>query len=145
MTGLAFGDLSQQWLRPPAPIAGLTARGRPFCLERLAWDHGMRVVFRADHRFEVLQTVSGSSPAMDTVDSLELASPSWAHHLARAVTSDEDIARYRDAYAPLWGSQTSGWFLRSWHQARPNRCRRSLEPRPIYGSSVSDLERQAAG
>ena len=36
--------------RPGATaIAGLTAHGPLFCLERLAWDRRMRVVFRASH------------------------------------------------------------------------------------------------
>ena len=31
-------------------IAGLTQYGALFCLERLAWDAGMRVVYRAEHQ-----------------------------------------------------------------------------------------------
>jgi hypothetical protein len=34
----------------PVAIAGLTAHGPLFCLERLGWDHGMRVAFRSVHR-----------------------------------------------------------------------------------------------
>lgn len=41
-----FSDLSLRWRTEPAAIAGLTAHGPLFCLERLAWDHGMRVVYR---------------------------------------------------------------------------------------------------
>jgi hypothetical protein len=48
ITDLWFYDLDIQWNKRPLPIAGLTAHGALFCLERLAWDHGMRVVFRAD-------------------------------------------------------------------------------------------------
>lgn len=51
ITDLWFYDLDPQWKKSPAAIAGLTAQGALFCLERLAWDHGMRVVFRADHDF----------------------------------------------------------------------------------------------
>ncbi len=46
ITDLWFHDLDLQWKKRPVPIAGLTAHGPLFCLERLAWDHGMRVVSR---------------------------------------------------------------------------------------------------
>ena len=41
-----FADLSLRWSTSPVAIAGLTALGPLFCLERLGWDHGLRVVFR---------------------------------------------------------------------------------------------------
>jgi hypothetical protein len=49
ITGLWFDTLYPQWQKGAAAIAGLTARGPLFCLEQLAGDHGMRVVFRAQH------------------------------------------------------------------------------------------------
>lgn len=49
MTAVWLNTLYPRWQRGAAPIAGLTAHGPLFCLERLAWDHGMRVVFRAQH------------------------------------------------------------------------------------------------
>jgi hypothetical protein len=48
ITDLWFHDLDLQWKKRPAAIAGLTAHGPLFCLERLAWDHGMRVVSRIE-------------------------------------------------------------------------------------------------
>jgi hypothetical protein len=48
MTDLWFHDLDPQWKKQPVPIAGLTAHGPLFCLERLAWNHGMRVVSRIE-------------------------------------------------------------------------------------------------
>jgi hypothetical protein len=50
MTNLWYDDLYPRWRRNPVAIAGLTAHGPLFCLERLAWDFRMRVVLRADHR-----------------------------------------------------------------------------------------------
>lgn len=50
ITDLWFHDLDAQWKKSSVAIAGLTAHGAFFCLEQLAWDHGMRVVFRGDHR-----------------------------------------------------------------------------------------------
>lgn len=49
MTRFWYDDLYHRWRSGAAAIAGLTAHGPLFCLERLAWDHGMRVVFRAEH------------------------------------------------------------------------------------------------
>lgn len=49
MTDLWYHDLDAKWKQSPAAIAGLTAHGPLFCLERLAWDHGMRVLHRAEH------------------------------------------------------------------------------------------------
>ena len=48
ITDLWFHDLDLEWKKRPAPIAGLTAHGPLFCLERLAWDRGMRVVSRVE-------------------------------------------------------------------------------------------------
>jgi hypothetical protein len=48
ITDLWFHDLDLQWKKRPVPIAGLTAHGPLFCLERLAWDHGMRVASRVE-------------------------------------------------------------------------------------------------
>jgi hypothetical protein len=48
ITDLWFHDLDRQWKRRPTAIAGLTAHGALFCLERLAWDHGMRVISRVE-------------------------------------------------------------------------------------------------
>jgi hypothetical protein len=50
VTALWFNDLHGRWRAGPAAIAGLTEPSALFCLERLAWDHGMRVLFHAEHR-----------------------------------------------------------------------------------------------
>jgi len=49
MTRLWFDDIYHRWRQSPVAIAGLTAHGPLFCFERLAWDQGLRVVFRAEH------------------------------------------------------------------------------------------------
>lgn len=48
ITDLWFHDLDLQWKKQPVAIAGLTAHGPLFCLERLAWNHAMRVVSRVE-------------------------------------------------------------------------------------------------
>jgi hypothetical protein len=49
VTGFWYDDLYHRWRKGPAAIAGLTAHGALFCLERLAWEQRMRVVFRGEH------------------------------------------------------------------------------------------------
>jgi hypothetical protein len=49
ITDLWYHDLDRRWRQGPVAIAGMTAHGPLFCLERLAWDHGMRVVLRTEH------------------------------------------------------------------------------------------------
>jgi hypothetical protein len=52
MTRFWYDDLYHRWQRGPVAIAGLTAHGALFCLEQLAWDQRMRVVFRGEHSLE---------------------------------------------------------------------------------------------
>jgi hypothetical protein len=49
MTRFWYDDLYHRWREGPAAIAGLTAHGALFCLERLAWEQRMRVVHRREH------------------------------------------------------------------------------------------------
>jgi hypothetical protein len=44
VTQLWYSVLCPLWKRSPAPLAGLTAYAAMFCLERLAWDHQLRMV-----------------------------------------------------------------------------------------------------
>jgi hypothetical protein len=46
VTSLWYSELHPLWKQQPVAIAGLTTYGPLFCLERLAWDHGMRVLYR---------------------------------------------------------------------------------------------------
>jgi hypothetical protein len=46
ITDFWYRDLSLRWRDTPVAIAGVTANGPLFCLERFGWDHGLRVVFR---------------------------------------------------------------------------------------------------
>ena len=52
VTDLWYGELQPLWKERTAPIAGLTAYGALFCLEQLAWDHRMRVVYHGTHAAE---------------------------------------------------------------------------------------------
>lgn len=48
VTRVWYDDLALRWREAPAAIAGVTAPDTLFCLEQLAWDHRMRIVFRAE-------------------------------------------------------------------------------------------------
>ena len=50
VTDLWYRELHPLWKERRAALAGLTAYAALFCLEQLAWDHRMRVVYRAAHR-----------------------------------------------------------------------------------------------
>jgi hypothetical protein len=50
MSSLWFDQLLPRLQASPAPFVGLTSTGALFCFEQLAWDAGMRVRFRIDHR-----------------------------------------------------------------------------------------------
>jgi hypothetical protein len=50
VTDVWYSELHPRWKEAAVPIAGVTTYGALFCLERLAWDHGMRVVYRGSHQ-----------------------------------------------------------------------------------------------
>lgn len=45
VTDLWFNELHPLWKRAACPVAGVTAYAALFCLERLGWNHGLRVVY----------------------------------------------------------------------------------------------------
>lgn len=49
ITRLWQSELQKAWSRHQVPVAGLTERPALFLLEHLGWQHGMRVVFEAEH------------------------------------------------------------------------------------------------
>lgn len=89
ITGLWYNEIDAQWRDQTVAIAGLTAPGPLFCLERWGWDAGLRVVFRAEHR-----TINGrlqhdfSGPRDLIADARALVSgPDWSTQMARLVVS----------------------------------------------------------
>ena len=89
ITDLWFHDLDAQWKRKPVAVAGLTAQGALFCLERLAWDHGMRVVFRGDHLYlgdgAIEHVLTGSERVVRQAASLRDDGDGWAARVAGLV------------------------------------------------------------
>jgi hypothetical protein len=84
MTSLWFDDIYHRWKESPVAIAGLTAQGPLFCFERLAWDQGLRVVFRAEHG-PTEHLLSGPESLLVDARSA-LASANWAAEMATVVT-----------------------------------------------------------
>ena len=50
VTDVWYSRLHPLWKAGGVAVAGLTASGVLFCLERLAWDHNLRVVYRGSHQ-----------------------------------------------------------------------------------------------
>lgn len=49
ITDVWYRQLQPRWAAAPFPVAGLTFYPALFCLERLAWDHGLRLAAFAVH------------------------------------------------------------------------------------------------
>jgi len=90
ITDFWFHDLYYKWKEGPAAIAGLTAHGPIFCLERLAWDQRMRVVFRADHRYRsdgsIEHGLSGPGGMLRQAAQLKNDETEWTSAIANLVT-----------------------------------------------------------
>jgi hypothetical protein len=89
ITDLWFHELDAQWKKKPVAVAGLTAQGPLFCLERLAWDHGMRVVFRGDHQYlpdgSIEHVLTGPENVANLAASFEDDGDDWAARIANLV------------------------------------------------------------
>jgi hypothetical protein len=89
MTRFWYDDLYHRWQQGPAAIAGLTAHGALFCLERLAWDQRMRVVVRAEHQLTaaggVTHEITAPSPLLP-IACRAVAKPDWAAAMADLIT-----------------------------------------------------------
>ena len=89
MTRFWYDDLYHRWRQDPAAIAGLTAEGALFCLERLAWDQRMRVVYRGRHSRGaggcIAHRFEGPAPLLPAAIAAA-ASDTWAADLANVVS-----------------------------------------------------------
>lgn len=94
ITQLWYNEIYPKWCDAPMAIAGLTAHGPLFCLERWGWDAGLRVVFRAEHRTiqgHFQHTFSGPQNVLADVRE-RVSGPDWAAQMARmAVSCRKDI------------------------------------------------------
>ncbi len=90
MTSLWYNDLYARWKQGPAAIGGLTAYGAFFCLERLAWDQRMRVVFRGEHTYassgRLEHKLTTPSDVLRQTEGLGESEPDWSNRIASIVT-----------------------------------------------------------
>jgi len=63
VTPVWYEQLDPVWRHAPLTVAGLTTEGALFCLEQLAWDHGMRVAYRGMH---VVSPEGGTEHLLET-------------------------------------------------------------------------------
>jgi hypothetical protein len=77
ITDLWYEHLYPLWRRSPVAIAGLTAHGPLFCLERLGWDQGLRLTYRAQHKDSTRGVVDGEPAGVDTIHSSAEPLFSW--------------------------------------------------------------------
>lgn len=87
MTRFWYADLYHRWRQEPVAIAGLTAHGALFCLEQLAWERRMRVVYRGEHTALdgcVAHRFTGPAPVLEAALHAA-AEPAWAEALAGVV------------------------------------------------------------
>ena len=89
MTRFWYDDLYYRWRQEPVAIAGLTAEGALFCLERLAWDQRMRVVYRGEHSpladGSVAHRFEGPEALLPAAADAAAADAGWAHAMADIV------------------------------------------------------------
>lgn len=98
---LWYQDLRIQLSKKRAPVAGLTDRPALFCLEELARDVGMRVIFRADHVTEQnghTQHVAVGLASLAAVARGLAPEPGFGREMAR-LFSQFDVGEPRDAAA----------------------------------------------
>jgi len=89
ITDLWYDDLAPRWREEPAAIAGLTAADALFCLERLAWDAGLRVVYLGEHQElpdgSLRHRLSGPAPMHAATGTLASAAHDWHERVADLV------------------------------------------------------------
>ncbi len=75
----------------PMAVAGLTAHGPLFCLERLGWERGLRVVYRAEHKAvgarRLEHAVAGPLSMVTAARALAEAGGGWAPGAADIVAA----------------------------------------------------------
>jgi hypothetical protein len=90
ITDFWFRDLDARWKKDPVAIAGLTEHGPLFCLEQISWEHGMRVIYRADHHYRrdghMEHELSGSESMLRQAVELSSSGPDWSARAASLLT-----------------------------------------------------------
>jgi hypothetical protein len=122
ITEVWFYDLYARWKQEQAAIAGLTGYGSIFCLERLAWDHGMRVVFRGEHMYRANDSIehalSGSESMLRQAAGLSASGANWPSRVAQLLThcpvNQSQTAKITIATRAAQTAKADGEYLISW-------------------------------
>jgi len=119
ITNLWQNELLGNWKDVPAAVAGLTERPALFLLERLAWEHGLRVVFEAEHAPD--GRGNAAHRVMRTADSglaleLQTAGGHWPTVLADALVAGTQVSTrdFRPSDAALATRSGEPTKLYSW-------------------------------
>ncbi len=94
ITAVWLNHLRERWAQQPAALAGLTARPALFCLEQLARDQGLRVVYHAEHKqlasgdmqHTVLTPLAGIDAAL-----LTATGDHWPHFIAEQLNKIKQV------------------------------------------------------
>ena len=119
VTGLWYHELDARWKSGPAAVAGLTERPALFLLERLAWDHNLRVVFEGEHELKGAGVVThhiARSANRNLTSQLEAAGAAWPITLAdQLLTGSRVTARdFRPSGASMAAQHDESTKLYSW-------------------------------
>lgn len=94
ITDLWYHDLYHEWKEGPAPIMGMTDEASLFCLQTLAQDQRMRVVFRVDHSFlsdnQIEHVISGTTGMPKEVSNLCDDGMAWNVRMSNVVLQCSD-------------------------------------------------------
>ena len=83
VTAYWYEHLDPLWRKGPVAIAGLTEPGPLFVLERLAWEKGLRVAVKAEHKLDSSHVVHEIHGLADTPS--DLPSKGWAPVMAALI------------------------------------------------------------
>jgi hypothetical protein len=119
VTDFWYSELHPLWKQRAVPVAGLTAYAALFCLEQLAWDHRMRVVYRGAHALRADGSVEHVlAGPQEIVDALSPgAACDWPAKLASAIARVESrggwtgLAPAETSLGPLPASTLYSWVI----------------------------------
>ena len=89
ITDFWYNELDLAWRSQPQAIAGFTRHGPLFVLERFAWDRGLKVAFRAEHKAAagaIEHRLEGPAVSVTGASALAAAGNEWSSLMAGVVT-----------------------------------------------------------
>jgi len=94
VTDLWYNDLYHEWKKGPAAIMGMTTEDALFCLQILAQDQRMHVVFRVEHNYlpgnQIEHVISGTSQVPHEIADLADIGPAWSIRMSNVLMEYPD-------------------------------------------------------